>query len=67
MWKKGRQYTSLIDSSQQSSKTNDQANNNDLTESNYKEDSEDLANQQNDENEDDDANYQNVSFIYCFI
>ena len=60
MWKKGRQYTSLIDSNQQSNKANDQGNNNDMTVSNYKEDSDDLASQQKDSAEDDDTNYQNV-------
>jgi len=65
MWKKGRQYTSLIDSNQQGNKTNDQVNNNDLTESNYKED--DLASQLNDENEDDDTSYQNVCKIYSIL
>lgn len=63
MWKKGRQYTSLIDSNQANNKTNGAENaNSEQTESNLKDDSDDLNSK--DDNEDDETHFANVNMNF---
>lgn len=67
-WKKSRHFISLIDSNQSNNKTNngESTNNNDLTESMFKDDTDDFNTQKDENDADDEANFINV-FIYTYI